>query len=68
MAKKFTDGINIIRGTADDIPFRDGYFDLVFTSGVLIHINPQSIGKVLREIYRCSNSLYLGYGVLFRWL
>ena len=39
-AKDFTKGINIIQGEADDIPFKDGYFDLVFTSDVLIHIAP----------------------------
>jgi len=46
--------INIIHGVADDIPFKDGYFDMVFTSGVLIHISPGNINRVLDEIYRCS--------------
>jgi len=39
-AKALTKRINIIHGVADDIPFKDGYFDMVFTSGVLIHIHP----------------------------
>lgn len=60
-AKEFTKGINIIKGMADDIPFKDEYFDLVFTSGVLIHINPESIKKVLEEIYRCSNDYIFGF-------
>lgn len=60
-AKELTEGINIIKGTGDDIPFKDGYFDLVFTSGVLIHINPKNIKNVLEEIYRCSNKYIWGF-------
>jgi len=41
MAKSKTKGINIIQGEASDIPFKDGFFDMVFTSGVLIHIAPK---------------------------
>ncbi len=47
--------IDIICGSAFDIPFKDAYFDLVFTSGVLIHIAPSDIDKAINEIYRCSN-------------
>lgn len=45
----------VIHGTAFDLPFRDGWFDLAFTSGVLIHIAPESITKALDEIYRVSS-------------
>ncbi|MDD5617612.1 MAG: methyltransferase domain-containing protein [Candidatus Omnitrophica bacterium] len=55
-AKSKTKDINIIEGSIFDIPFKDRYFDLVFTSGVLIHINPKDIEKGLREIYRCASS------------
>ncbi len=44
----------VLQGTAVDLPFKDGYFDLAFTSGVLIHIAPESIGNALDEIYRVS--------------
>jgi len=60
-AKSLTSGINIIQATADDIPFKDNYFDMVFTSGVLIHIAPDNIGTVLDEIYRCSNEFIWGF-------
>lgn len=46
---------NVLQGTAFELPFRDGFFDLAFTSGVLIHIAPDQIGKALDEIYRVSN-------------
>lgn len=46
---------NVLHGTAFDLPFRDGYFDLVFTSGVLIHIAPASLGAALDEMYRVAS-------------
>ena len=55
-----TKDVNIIEGSALDVPFKDGYFDLVFTAGVLIHISPKDIKKVISEIYRCSNRYILG--------
>jgi len=60
-AKSLTSGINIIKATADDIPFKDNYFDMVFTSGVLIHIAPDNIDMVLDEIYRCSKEFIWGF-------
>lgn len=44
----------ILQGTAFELPFRDGWFDLVFTSGVLIHISPTTIGEALDEMYRVA--------------
>jgi pseudaminic acid biosynthesis-associated methylase len=46
---------NVLQGTAFDLPFRDKFFDLSFTSGVLIHIAGDSIGGALDEIYRISS-------------
>ena len=61
MVKRRAKGIQIIKGNIFDIPFKDGYFDLVFTSGVLIHISPQNIKKAFKEIYRCSRKYIWGY-------
>lgn len=52
---------NIIVGSALDIPFKDNYFDVVFTSGLLIHISPKNINKVIREIIRCTKRYVLGF-------
>lgn len=54
LSKSRTKGINIIQGSAFDIPFKDSFFDLVFTSGLLIHIAPNDINTALDEIYRCT--------------
>src|SRR5262249_28075256 len=37
-AKQRTSGLHIIPGSAYDIPFKDSFFDLVYTSNVLIHL------------------------------
>ena len=60
LSKSRTRNINIIQGSAFDIPFKDEYFDLVFTSGLLIHIHPSNISKVINEIYRCTRKYVWG--------
>jgi pseudaminic acid biosynthesis-associated methylase len=60
-AKEYTAGINIIQGSAFDLPFKDQFFDLVFTSGVLIHISPENLPKVFAEMYRCTKKYLWGF-------
>lgn len=62
-SKEITKGkdIHIIKGSAFDIPYKDTFFDFVFTSGLLIHISPNDINSVLKEIYRCSKKYIWGY-------
>lgn len=61
MSKSRARGLNIIKGDALDIPFKDDWFDLVFTSGVLIHINPHNLPFAMKEIYRCSSHYIWGF-------
>ena len=51
---------NIIQGNVLDIPFKDDFFDMVFTSGLLIHINPSDIVFSMSEIYRCTKKYIWG--------
>lgn len=60
IAQQKTKGLNIVQGTAYDIPFKTGFFDLVFTNRVLIHINPDRLADALKEIVRCTNSYVYG--------
>ncbi|HZQ68421.1 MAG TPA: pseudaminic acid biosynthesis-associated methylase [Terriglobales bacterium] len=60
VAKSRAQNINFLRASAFALPFQDGYFDLVYTSGVLIHISPQDLPIALGEIYRCSRRFILG--------
>jgi pseudaminic acid biosynthesis-associated methylase len=61
LSKLRTRNINIIQGSAFNIPCRDGFFDLIFTSGLLIHICPADIDFVLDEIYRCTRKYIWGF-------
>ncbi len=54
-----SNAISILEGNAFDIPFKDGYFDLVFTSGVLIHISIADLPKAIDEMYRVTNRYIL---------
>lgn len=47
-------GGNFVVGSILDLPFRDAYFDLTFTCGVLIHVPPAAIDDVMREMVRTS--------------
>ena len=61
LSKSRTRRINIIEGSVFDIPYKDGYFDLVFTSGVFIHIAPSDIALAMREIHRCTREYIWGF-------
>jgi len=51
--------VGVLYGHAFDLPFKDGYFDLVFTAGVLIHIPLGDLPLALSEIYRVSKRYIL---------
>lgn len=52
-------GVNAIWSPARELPFRDRLFDLVFTTGVLIHQPPVTLPLVMAEIVRCSRRYIL---------
>ncbi len=47
-------GVNACYSPARALPFRDRWFDLVFTMGVLIHQPESTLPLVMSEIVRCS--------------
>jgi len=54
MIYSYPEGINIQKGFAEEIPFPDEYFDVVFCSNVLDHVtNPR---KAVDEIHRVLKS------------
>ena len=61
IARRVRPGINIVQGNAFNIPFETDEFDLVFTSGVLIHIAPADHDKVMDEMTRCSRKYIWGF-------
>ena len=54
----------VLKDTADSIGLPDKYADLVFTSGVLIHVPPNRLEASMREIHRVS-SKYIICGEYF---
>lgn len=54
-AKELHPHISVVQGSAFDLPFSDRSFDLVYTSGVLMHISPKNLPEVLNEIYRVTS-------------
>jgi len=46
---------------ASVLPFRDDTFDLVFTSGVLIHVPEDDLPEVLTELSRVSRKFIWGF-------
>jgi len=52
-------GVNALYGQARELPFRDRWFDMVFTMGVLIHQPPEMLPVVMTEIVRCANRFVL---------
>jgi pseudaminic acid biosynthesis-associated methylase len=60
-AKEYTRGINLLCGSGFDLPFKNDYFDVVCTNGVLIHIAPHDLPKIMGEMYRCSSRYIWGF-------
>ena len=60
IARSRTRGINLVQASAFDIPYKDQYFDLVFTAGVLIHIAPAELPAAMAEIHRTSRGFIMG--------
>jgi pseudaminic acid biosynthesis-associated methylase len=60
-SRKLYSGIDVVLGSGLDIPFKDGWFDLVFTNNVLIHISPVNLPTMLKEIGRVTRRYILGF-------
>jgi pseudaminic acid biosynthesis-associated methylase len=48
------------QGSALALPSEDNSFDVVFTSGVLIHIAPEDLPRAMSEIHRCTRKYIWG--------
>lgn len=52
-------GWPVYDGTTDRLPFRDNGFDLVYTAGVLIHVEPDRFDRAISEISRVASKWIL---------
>jgi ubiquinone/menaquinone biosynthesis C-methylase UbiE len=67
LARQSTDQAGFLAGTLYDLRFKRGYFDLVFTCGVLIHVPDEKLPGALLEIHRVTSlspidRIFLGTG------
>ena len=60
-AKKIHPEVRVLQGSGFALPFDDASYDLVFTSGVLIHISPADIQDIMREMHRVSRRYIWGF-------
>jgi pseudaminic acid biosynthesis-associated methylase len=60
IAQQRLPGISLKLGSATAIPHADSSFDVVFTSGVLIHIAPDDLPRAMDEIHRSSRTYIWG--------
>ncbi|MFA4946766.1 MAG: pseudaminic acid biosynthesis-associated methylase [Candidatus Micrarchaeia archaeon] len=60
-AKQIIPSAKLSNASALSLPFEDNFFDLVFTSGVLIHIAPADLPRALDEISRVSKKWVWGF-------
>lgn len=51
--------LNALWSSARDLPFKDEFFDLTFTMGVLIHQPEETLLQVMSEVVRCSRRYVL---------
>lgn len=59
IARQSSPRVRTLRGNVSNLCFRGGYFDLVATIGVLIHIPPTDLAVAISEIYRVSRRYIL---------
>jgi pseudaminic acid biosynthesis-associated methylase len=52
--KAMRDIATVLPGDLSALPYNDGAADLVFTSGVLIHVPPADLPRAMAEIHRVS--------------
>ena len=60
IARSRTREIGLKQASALALPYENAAFDLVFTSGVLIHIAPEDLTLAMDEIYRCARRYIWG--------
>lgn len=60
-AKQYTQQVNLMQGSGFDLPFKDKFFDVIVTNGVLIHIAPADLPRIMAEMVRCSARYIWGF-------
>lgn len=59
LARSASNKFTVVPGNVFDLPFKDAYFDLVFTAGVLIHVPTERLVEAIREAARVARRYVL---------
>lgn len=54
-AKALYPDLNVVLGSGLDFPYKDDFFEMVFTAGVLIHQSPSTVETMMQEAIRVSS-------------
>lgn len=54
-------GVEVCQGSVTALPYPDEDFELVYTSGLLIHIPPDDLPQAMSEILRCTKQWVWGF-------
>src|SRR5260370_14742564 len=60
VAKSRVRNVSFRQGSVLALPYENDSFDVVFTSGVLIHIAPYELPHAMEEIHRCAKTYIWG--------
>ncbi len=60
IAKSRVSKVAIRQGSVLALPYGNDSFDVVFTSGVLIHVAPEDLPRAMEEIHRCAKTYIWG--------
>ena len=60
IAKSRAKSASVLQGSALSLPYESDSFDVVFTSGVLIHIAPEDLPRAMEEVHRCAKTYIWG--------
>ncbi len=61
IAKENNPDIKFINSSIEDFESNDKKFDLVYTSGVLVHIHPSSLDLIIKKIINISQKYIFGF-------
>ncbi len=61
IARKKYPKIKFIHCSIENFDCNDNEYDLVFTTGVLIHINPSNINKIIHKMMRLTKKFIFGF-------
>ncbi|WP_026089925.1 methyltransferase domain-containing protein [Candidatus Nitrosopumilus koreensis] len=61
IARKTYPNVQFYNSSIEDLELPEKSFDLVFTSGVLMHINPEAVEEIIKKMLKLSKKYIFGF-------